>query len=694
MQMLRNLTKLTSLTIGPNMFVCLKYPRIFPPFSACFLPAFRNLVKLSAPVSYVRLFLMRRDPLPALRQLKLPPIDTAGAATYHHKNLHLHLPHIINQLRGLNHSVYPLPVTFCLGRKGEASPAKHIDMSLALDPKVADNLREITHLVLSDEFDSRIHPPSLCRWLRLFPALQQISWDNSGPASVATKDVPNLVREIFRACPTVETIFAQGVRYTPIEIIEESNNVSTAFVDLPAEVLLLIFAFLHRDELFSLSILCRRFHFLALPLFLERNFIENPSEMTNINFAAILGSEASILCALTIALFLPSIKRLVCLFPATHIHQRVDSIRRVTRLVRRLETIDNISLEFISDRCRLRDFGDSYSEERLWQACFSALRDLLEAVDSKSCTSLTIIGSPAMVASTLTAPSLPPPTMSSLTTISLNVGCSAAYSSWILSGLKDSPVASLKLTVTEVELAAANFPTSLTTLSLAGTYTPRAKVMKYLARHPHLKTLNLAGNLSQYFSEAAPDAVPAVQPLLQLHDLTASLSYISYFFLYAHDPPFPALKHLTILVDNLCNVGWALSSLIERVRECYPHPLTFALEITDLWNGRFLSDSVGFLTSMGGKWTHAARHIACLKCAMHFDLDSDGRMGVDSDLVQISLSWLGLFRGLRDVKIESLGRRGVHPPVAELVKFGNLIGEGLPSVHIAIQVDQRTVFER
>ncbi|KAJ7208758.1 hypothetical protein B0H12DRAFT_429439 [Mycena haematopus] len=73
MEMLRGFSRLTSLTIGPHMFVDLRYPRLFPLFSGWFLPAFRNLVKLSAPWSYVQLFLMRPNPLSALSQLELPP---------------------------------------------------------------------------------------------------------------------------------------------------------------------------------------------------------------------------------------------------------------------------------------------------------------------------------------------------------------------------------------------------------------------------------------------------------------------------------------------------------------------------------------------------------------------------------------------------------------------------------------------
>ncbi|KAJ6476387.1 hypothetical protein C8R45DRAFT_378741 [Mycena sanguinolenta] len=680
MRMLGDLTRLTSLTIASRMVIYLRFPHLFPAFSNWFLPALPNLVKLSAPFAYVHFFLMRQNPLPALRQLELPPIDTDGGAQCRHDILYIHLPYIIRRLRSLNHSVCPLPVTFSIRR---SSLAEHIDMTLALDPKIADNLREITHLVLSEGFDSGIDPQLLCCWLRLFPAVQHVSWNDPGPERVVT--LPWFAREIFRACPTVQTILAQAVRYTSTEIVERPNDVLPVFVDLPTEVLIRIFDLLG-EELLSLSILCRRFHFLALPLFLERNSIHDPCEMTRLHFG-VMNSQEAVLRALTIALFVPSVKLLVCIFPAEYIHRRLDRIRQVTRLIRRLAMVDNLSLNFIPKWCRLDFVSDVYSKDRLWQMCFSALRDLLNAAASKSCSSLTIVGSPAVDAITPTVPLLPPPKIGPVTNLCLNVGCSATYSSWIFSPLRDNPVVSLKLTITGEKIDAPNFSTTLTTLSMDGSsYVSRSEVSKYLAKHPLLTTLTLGEKLSRY---AANDAA-SLQPL-RLNNLVALTASLSNMFYFLRDPPFPALERVTILLDGSLDLarGWALASLIERVRECYSSPPTIAVEVGDTRYLGSLSYSTAFMTSMGGKWTHAARHIVRLKLAMRFRFK--GTDAVDA-VVQTSLSWLRLFNGLHDLSIESLGRR--HPPVDVLVEFGHLIAEALASVRITIQLDQRIVFER
>ncbi|KAF8210969.1 hypothetical protein K438DRAFT_1959174 [Mycena galopus ATCC 62051] len=99
MQMLRRLPRLTNLTLGSLMSVYVKHPLLFPPFSRWFLPALQNLVKLSASTCYATLFLMHRNPPPALSQLEVTPIDIYGTATHGHESLYIHIPNIIRRLR-------------------------------------------------------------------------------------------------------------------------------------------------------------------------------------------------------------------------------------------------------------------------------------------------------------------------------------------------------------------------------------------------------------------------------------------------------------------------------------------------------------------------------------------------------------------------------------------------------------------
>ncbi|KAJ7832777.1 hypothetical protein B0H14DRAFT_3463221 [Mycena olivaceomarginata] len=119
-------------------------------------------------------------------------------------------------------------------------------MSPVLDPEVAHNLCHTTHLVLGKGLDPFINPQLFCRWLRLFPSVRQVSWDDPTPWLVAPTNIPFLARQISRGCPTVEMIIAQGVRHSisailaSIETVEVSNAVASQFVELPPEVLLLV----------------------------------------------------------------------------------------------------------------------------------------------------------------------------------------------------------------------------------------------------------------------------------------------------------------------------------------------------------------------------------------------------------------------------------------------------------------------
>ncbi|KAF8210899.1 hypothetical protein K438DRAFT_1929123 [Mycena galopus ATCC 62051] len=699
-KMLRRLPRLTSLTLVTHMSIELIHPHLFAPLHRLCIPAFHNLVKFSSSTSYASLFLMFQNPPPALTQLELAPIDIYRTATRHHQPLYIHIPHIIRRLRYLGHPLSPLPITIS-GWRGESSlgMCKHIDASLALNPKTAHNLREITHLVLSEGLDSLIDLQALCRWLRLFPSLQQISWNDSRSDRVAITNA-RLAREIFRACSTVDTIVTQGVRYSNIETVNVPPTVLPGFVELPSEVLLLIFNSLN-EELFSLSILCRRLHFLALPVFFEKNIIPNPCEMVLVDFTRIpdpgMASPGphDVVRALTVALFVPSIKHLTCVLPTAHTFQRLDGIARVTRLVQRLTTVENISLEFMPDYHRPGTFTwKDYSEARVWNKCYSALRDLLDAVDGKSCTSLTILGAPASNYAT-EAPSFPAPSLCSVTNLSLGATFSRGYHSWIFSALKTSPIASLKIDVTDdtqLNDDAANFPATLRSLSLDGNAL-RPTVLSYLGRHPLLENVTLGSALpGNKTSHLDPQALH----LYNLVTLTGSLSYISPFFLHTTDSPFPVLERLTIVLDSGGQgVSWALASLIERVREGYSEsqPPAIAVEITGfLLNVGSFAESIAFTSFMGGKWTHAARHVNEL--IVRYDPTwftfSDTGAWVDPAAVQLLLDCFRAFNCARDITIQS--SYGIIP-VDALGHLAELIGEALSNIW-TIRFKGQILFER
>jgi hypothetical protein len=267
--------------------------------------------------------MMQRNPLLALTALEIPPINIDQTARHDH--VHITLPAIIHWLCELNHvlSPPPLPVTFRLTPEWRSNCniantlSKHIDMLPVLDPEVAHNLCHTTHLVLGKGLDPFVNPQLFCRWLRLFLSAWQVSWDDPTPWLVAPKNIPFLTRQISLGCPTAKMIIAQGVWHSisailaSMETVELSNAVASQFVELPTEVLLLVFDLLD-NVLFSLTILCHRIHFLALPIFLERHSIHDPCDTTRLHLGW-MPSLNVIIRALTI--FLPSITNLICVFP-------------------------------------------------------------------------------------------------------------------------------------------------------------------------------------------------------------------------------------------------------------------------------------------------------------------------------------------------------------------------------------------
>ncbi|KAJ7147723.1 hypothetical protein C8R43DRAFT_1010491 [Mycena crocata] len=692
MRLLNRLSRLTSLTIGSCMSAYLTHPRLFLPFSAWYIPAFRSLSKLSAPTSYVSLFLMRRNPLPALTTMALPPIDIYQISTSHNEPFYIHLPEIFRRLRDIDHSLSPLCINITLGWMGLENLhllSRHIDISLALDVEDLRPLNEITHLGL-ENFNSLIEARCLSRWLRLFPSLQQVSWCDPVESRALVANIPHLAREIFRACPTIETITAQGVEYSipnPAAFTETYGAPSACvliFSELPTEVLMLICDVLQDADLVSLSLLCRRFHFLALPLFLARNSIRDPDEPTVVHVG-----DTNVLRALTVALFVPTIKYLVCVFPnPVYVHHHLDEINRVTRLVKKLATVGSLSLEFGVNSYRLGHVSwAKYAESRLWDACYSALSDLLDMAGRKSCTSLSILGCPAPLIQPL--PPAQSARVTSVTHLSLGVIRPTAYSWWICAALKDSPITSLTLHATDkLDLeSVASVSSALLTLLIYGDYAPRTKILNFLSKCSHLTTLKLSAGLSKSEFISTVQAEPPALRFDTLVDLAAPVAYISHFLHGGN--PFPGLRRLDIFLDDLGDVGvcWTLISLIERLHECSVSPPAITVVIKYLRDLSHWIDSVAYISAMGGKWTHAARHITGLKLEYEWRLSLYIYRGpglLDPDTFELLLSWLGLFIGVRSISIRMPQSPTVYPLDSPTV-FVDALAGALPSVQVSVE---------
>ncbi|KAF7318967.1 F-box domain-containing protein [Mycena chlorophos] len=158
-------------------------------------------------------------------------------------------------------------------------------------------------------------------------------------------------------------------------------------LSLPNELLLDIFAYFDDPyPLFPLSSLCRRLHFIALPLYLERTGVYEALSPALCNIS-IRAEQTGVLAALQTALFLGKAHNLTCTF--THPQSRFSDIARYRRLVSILDGVRVATLVFDPSTF------DEYSEGLRWRYGLDVVH-ALNTVLEKSCTELTF-GTPNAV---------------------------------------------------------------------------------------------------------------------------------------------------------------------------------------------------------------------------------------------------------------------------------------------------------
>ncbi|KAJ6598855.1 hypothetical protein DFH09DRAFT_17046 [Mycena vulgaris] len=152
---------------------------------------------------------------------------------------------------------------------------------------------------------------------------------------------------------------------------------------LPDELILLIFDHLDPDGLLCLAMLCRRLHYIALPLYFTRHGMDDPAQNAKFN---ILDSRRDPLSALQIALFIPAVAELFCFFPHDEksIHHIFPHIRRLRVLFTRLTSVRKVTLVLDAPSSAP---GDSSDGVEAWALEFG---ELLNMILKRGCTSLTV----------------------------------------------------------------------------------------------------------------------------------------------------------------------------------------------------------------------------------------------------------------------------------------------------------------
>ncbi|KAJ7249771.1 hypothetical protein B0H12DRAFT_1121671 [Mycena haematopus] len=163
----------------------------------------------------------------------------------------------------------------------------------------------------------------------------------------------------------------------------------TGIVDLPTEILVDIFErpTFPTDTLYALALLCRRLHFIALPIFLSRHGFTPGSNSVVIKMDA--GCH-DILAALNMALFAPQPQSITCALPhpsCTSIFPLIPHLERLENYISHLPSVQCVTLV-------LDDRGSvclSVGDDRALRTWTVHLERLLNCIVKKQCSSLTIL---------------------------------------------------------------------------------------------------------------------------------------------------------------------------------------------------------------------------------------------------------------------------------------------------------------
>ncbi|KAJ7721166.1 hypothetical protein DFH07DRAFT_302027 [Mycena maculata] len=406
-------------------------------------------------------------------------------------------------------------------------------------------------------------------------------------------------------------------------------------LDLPTELLLLILSHpdLPSDDLLNLSVLCRRLHHLALPIYFQTHGIEDPTQRADFN---ILDSGRDPLAALQMALFIPVITELSCSFPhyETSIHPLFPHIHRLRTLIARLVFVRKVTLVLDTPDSFCGATGDGVDT---WALEFG---ELLNTILKRGCTSLTLrygmffsqaykLRPPRLVTRPVHAfrnvvrhmkpeNELAIPEgwealqldIADTDVVSMEVdpeGCSSSTLthfkiessmlllppcfSWSLSALRHSPLTCLELygITLPTKIWSAVLPPvaalvpALADLNLSNLYgISGIDILLFLVKLPWLKRLTIGyTEYSRHIQSACPDS----GPIPKLHELThlhAPSTFISHFL---QKKSLPKLESLCITprkpilgFRGMRHIGRSVSDIVRRLEKHKLTP-TLALEI-------------------------------------------------------------------------------------------------------------------
>jgi hypothetical protein len=135
------------------------------------------------------------------------------------------------------------------------------------------------------------------------------------------------------------------------DIPDDRNHLrQPGIVHLPTELLLQIFEDIDTNDLYSLSLISRRLHYLALPIYLSRQGIPNSAQ----DYLEISGHRFRAIPALRAALYITKIKKLSCRFNDPEckvldyraLTTPLEDISNLERLALKLSHVEDLTLDF------------------------------------------------------------------------------------------------------------------------------------------------------------------------------------------------------------------------------------------------------------------------------------------------------------------------------------------------------------
>ncbi|KAJ6542011.1 hypothetical protein DFH09DRAFT_990995 [Mycena vulgaris] len=167
----------------------------------------------------------------------------------------------------------------------------------------------------------------------------------------------------------------------------------TGILNLPTELLVRVFENppLPTETLYSVALVCRRLHFIALPIYFSRSGMNYDSNSGSNSLVICMSPDRhDVLGALQMALFIPQIDDITCVFPhpsCTSIFPILPHLHRLRRFITRLPSVKHVTLQLDSADSVCLAAGPDASL-RAW---VSQLEALLNCIVEKGCLSLAMI---------------------------------------------------------------------------------------------------------------------------------------------------------------------------------------------------------------------------------------------------------------------------------------------------------------